>query len=312
MNTHVRARRKGTVEVRAPHASSRPVEVTVIMVVYRTGPALAESVRRVLAEPLVGEFVLIDNGSPPEDERVLDRARSDPRVNLVRGHGNVGFARACNMGARLARGRVLIVLNPDAFLQCGCVAELVSALEDRPAPCIVGARVLNPDGTEQRGARRGEITPVTALLTLTRLSHTLRAFRRFEVHHETDPLARSGPEPVPTISGACFAMRAVDYAALDGFDESYFLHVEDVDLCWRARQAGGVVLFDPDAEVVHLGSTSRTLPIIVEYWKGVGLARYFRKRADNGRRRLLAQALGPLIIAVSVARPILRGQLFRR
>jgi hypothetical protein len=64
--------------------------------------------------------------------------------------------------------------------------------------------------------------------------------------------------------------------------------------------------------VVHLGSTSRVWPIKVEYWKGVGLARYFRKRANNTPRKVLALALTPVIILASVIRPFLRGQMFKR
>ena len=97
-----------------------------------------------------------------------------------------------------------------------------------------------------------------------------------------------------------------DYAALGGFDEGYFLHVEDVDLCWRVRRSGGRVLFAPAARVVHLGSTSHTSPWKVEFFKGLGLVRYFRKRADNPRRLLLAYALAPLIMGVSIVRPFLR------
>ena len=97
-----------------------------------------------------------------------------------------------------------------------------------------------------------------------------------------------------------------DYAGLGGLDEGYFLHVEDVDLCWRMRRSGGRVLFAPAARVVHLGSPSHTSPLKVEFFKGLGLVRYFRKRADNPRRLMLAYALAPLIMVVSVLRPLLR------
>jgi GT2 family glycosyltransferase len=180
-----------------------------------------------------------------------------------------------------------------------------SALKVCPRrPCIIGARVLNEDGTEQRGARRGEVTPVTSLLTFTRLAE-VPFFRRFEVHHEADPVP-GAPMEVSTISGACFFMAREDFAAVGGFDVGYFLHVEDVDLCWRVRERGGAVLFHPGAEVIHLGHTSRVSPLFVEFWKGVGLARYFRKRADTPRRHLLAWGLGPVVIGVSVIRPLLR------
>jgi GT2 family glycosyltransferase len=170
---------------------------------------------------------------------------------------------------------------------------------------------LNPDGTEQRGSRRGEVTPVTSLLSLTGLSRRLGGLHGFEVHHQDDPAPKKRLA-VPTISGACFAMRRQDFLAMNGFDNYFFLHVEDVDLCWRVRQAGGSVLFEPRAEVVHLGSTSLKSPMKVEMWKGVGLARFFRKRADNPARVALAIVLTPVIIGVSILRPILRGQAFKR
>ena len=154
------------------------------------------------------------------------------------------------------------------------------------------------------------MTPVTSLLSLTHLSRWLRALRGFEIHHEDDPTP-SECVPALTISGACFAIRRYDFFSIGGFDAGYFLHVEDVDLCWRIRQAGGRVLFEPRARVVHLGSTSNKSPLKVEFWKGVGLARYFRKRADNTLRAILAFILTPLIIAVSIARPIVRGQAFK-
>jgi GT2 family glycosyltransferase len=286
-----------------PEGAASPRRVSVVMVVYMTGAALGESLACALKDSQVDELVVVDNGSTPEDVVYLRQlAERDERVKLITGHGNIGFARAANLGARTARGDVLVFLNPDAFLQAGCIAELVGAIEGRPAPCIVGGRVLNADRTEQRGARRGDITPITALLSLSGLARR-RALRRFEVHWE-DENVPTGAQVVPTISGACFCMRRADFEAVQGFDEKYFLHVEDVDLCWRVRKAGGQVLFHPRAEVVHLGHTSLVSPLRVEFHKGVGLARYFRKRAQ-GPGRIGAWLISPLVVAAAVVRPML-------
>jgi GT2 family glycosyltransferase len=278
--------------------------ISVVMVVYMTGEALEQSLACVLADPLVDELVVVDNGSSPtEAERLRALAARDSRVVVLSGHGNVGFATGANLGARRAKGDVLVFLNPDAFLQPGCVAALAREIEGRLAPCIVGGRVLNADRTEQRGARRGEITPMSALLSMSGLARLAPAWNRYEVHWEGDPL----PErviPAPTISGACFCMRREDFDCVGGFDEGYFLHVEDVDLCWRVRQAGGEVLFHPMAEVIHIGGTSRTSPLKVEFHKGVGLARYFRKRAAGVGQQALAWALSPLVVGAAVLRPL--------
>jgi hypothetical protein len=279
--------------------------VSVVMVVYMTGPALEESVKRVLKDPLVDQLVIVDNGSTgPEGAYLQALAKRDKRVMLKTGHGNVGFARGANLGARTAIGDILVFLNPDAFLQPRCVAELVREIEGRPVPCIVGGRVLNTDLTEQRGGRRGEITLMNALMSLSRLAGKTTAWRRYEVHWE-DETVPDQAAAVPTISGACFCMRREDFDAVNGFDEGYFLHVEDVDLCWRVREMGGRVLFHPKAEVIHLGHTSLTSPLRVEFHKGVGLARYFRKRAVKVSERLIAWALSPLIVCTAIARPVM-------
>ena len=293
-------------------AAGVELSVSVVMVVYRTGPALAESLAKVLAERAVEELVVVDNGSTPEEAAVMDAAASaDGRVQVLRGQGNVGFARGANLGASAARGRLLVFLNPDAFLTTGCIEALGDAIDPARAPSLVGARVMNPDGAEQRGARRGEVTPVSTFLSLTNLARRLPMFRRFEIHQESETVP-DGPKPVPTISGACFAMTRADFAAVHGFDEGFFLHVEDIDLCWRVRKSGGVVLFQPAAEVVHLGSTSEKARLFVEISKGFGLARYFRKRADTAGAKVTAWLLLPVILGVSVLRAGLRRGRPRR
>lgn len=283
---------------------ARARTVSVVMVIYFPGEPMKRSLACVLADPAVGELVVVDNGSSADEAAHLRTlAAADARIVVISGQGNVGFARASNLGARKATGERLVFLNPDAFLQDGCVAGLVQAIEGRPVPSLVGARVLNADGTEQRGGRRGDITPLSAMLSLSTLARRVPGLRRFEVHRETE----ASPDQVieiPTVSGACFCMRREDFEAVGGFDEGYFLHVEDVDLCWRVRRQGGVVLFHPDAEVIHLGGTSQTSPLKVEFHKALGLARFFRKRARGVGQHLLAWLLWPLIMGAAFLRPM--------
>ena len=287
-----------------PHGIAEGARISVIMVVYMTGEALEQSLACVLDDRQVDEFIVVDNGSDAREAAILDAyAERYPRMRLVRGQGNVGFARGANLGAAAAVGEVLIFLNPDAFLQPGGAGALAKAVLDGGTMRLVGGRVLNADRTEQRGARRGEITPMAALLSLSGLTRRA-SLRRYEVHWENEA-APAGLCPVPTISGAFFAMRRADYVRVGGFDEGYFLHVEDIDLCWRVREAGGEVMFHPKAEVIHLGHTSRASPLRVELYKGLGLARYFRKRAHGLGEAVAAWLLWPLVVGAAVARPLL-------
>ncbi|ADU13423.1 glycosyltransferase family 2 protein [Asticcacaulis excentricus] len=283
--------------------------VTVVIIAYHSGRILFDSIERVLAETAVKQLILIDNGS---SERTIELLReiddAYERVLLVQGHGNIGFARAANMGAQLATQPWVVFLNPDAILCDGAVEALVDTALKTPRPCLVGARVLNPDGTEQRGSRRGEVTPVTTLVSLMRLSKYLPFLCAYEIHREHEPLPES-PAPVAAVSGACFCISRADFLSVGGFDTRFFLHVEDVDLCWRIRKKGGAVLFHPTAEVIHEGHTSRVDPVFVEMNKGLGLVYYFRKRADSLWRKAYVLALAPLIVGISVLRAVLRRRL---
>lgn len=288
----------------APLRAARPT-VSVVMVVYHTGESLDHSIRCVLDEPLADELVIVDNGSSPQvAEQLRALGRTEPRVQLLQGHGNVGFATGANLGVKAARGDHLVFLNPDAFLQNGCIKALVAGLANQPTPTIVGACILDPDGGEQRGGRRGEVNALSTLLSLSRATRRFASLERFEIHREAEAMPE-GIVRMPTISGACFAARRADFEALGGFDEGYFLHVEDIDLCWRARREGGAVLFEPHAKVIHLGHTSLTDPWRVEWHKGLGLVRFFLKRAESIPAYLLALAIAPLILITALARPAL-------
>ena len=292
-------------EVSAAPAKAGAPSISVVMVVYRTGEELQTSIDSVLADRNVGELVVVDNGSTPQmAERLRALSREEPRVVLVQGHGNVGFATGANMGAKASSGRNLIFLNPDAFLQAGCVQALVASLDGQPVPSLVGACILDPDGGEQRGGRRGEVSALSTLLSLSRVTRRFPQLSGFEIHREHEAMP-DGVVAMPTISGACFAARRADFEALGGFDQGYFLHVEDIDLCWRARREGGAVLFHPQARVIHLGHTSQTHPLRVEMHKGFGLVRFFLKRAETAPAYVLALAMAPLILVTAAARPLL-------
>ena len=275
-----------------------PGEVSVIMVSYRTGPVLLPAIDAVLAPDQEGvtELILVDNGNSPTVTATLDLwADADPRLRIISGHGNVGYARGCNLGAREARGRYLLLLNPDCCLGPGAVPALLTEASALGEEWMLGWRVRNPDGTEQRGSRRALLTPVTALVEafrLDRLSPKLFQRHRLSQHQTALP---EGTARVPAISGACMMLPAATYRAAGDLDEGYFLHVEDLDLCLRLHRAGIPTYFVPHVEAVHHASTSRSHPLVIEWHKTRGFLRYFW--LHYGRLRWLP-ALAPLAVAI--------------
>ena len=269
--------------------------ISIVTVSYRTGPVLLDALAAMLDDPAVHEVVLVDNGNPEPARRALaDFARHRPRLRLLQGHGNTGFARACNYGAALATGDHVFFLNPDALPDKGAASRLAEALAGRPVPSVAGARIVNPDGAEQRGGRRGALTFASAITAFTPL-HRLRGVRG--LHWEGEPLPQE-PAEVPTVSGAAMMLRRADIGALGGFDPGYFLHVEDIALCRAVRDAGGTVLFVPGARVVHRGSTSDAARLTVEAHKLRGFLRYFWTGGGPGAK--IGTVIGAPFMAAAI------------
>lgn len=278
------------------------MSVCAIIVSFRTGAALADCLESLSKTQGLAEIVIVDNGNAEADVARLDAfAATDNRAVVVRGQGNIGFAAACNMGARRAISDVLLFVNPDVVLAPDAAERLSAALAAAPPPAIVGGDLRDAQGRPERGSRRDRLTLWRAFVSFTRLSaleRAIPAFRDFNRH--TDPLPNV-PAPVGAVSGALMVTRRADFEALGGFDERYFLHVEDLDLCRRAEEAGWRVLFAPGPHGVHQRSSSEISAGEVARHKARGMARYFSKFARGPIERALAAAAGAFIVFVAPA-----------
>ena len=267
----------------ANNANSR--NVTAIVICYYTGPVLSRCLCALRAQSEVLEILIIDNGSFEDQiEKAIHQGADSPQgppVKVISGHGNIGFAAACNKGADAAQGDNLLFLNPDAVLPEDGLKRLLQDAADFQRPWMVGAKLVDPDGAEQQGSRRDVLTPWRAFIEATKLYKIAPQhpyFRRFNLHDQHSP---TDVISVPTISGACFLLPRSDYFLISGMDEQYFLHVEDVDFCLRFSKAGGSVFFNPHVAVTHFKSSSRANPVKIEARKTRGVIRYFNTHFDK-------------------------------
>lgn len=189
------------------------------------------------------ELILIDNASPDDTPDLL--ARLDGDITIVTNDVNLGFARACNQGAEVATGDVLLFLNNDTLVTRGWAEPLLAAVESGEAD-IVGPRLLYPDGQVQHAGLQ-TVLPADGGPPLPRhvptfcpIDHPMAASRRI----------------VPAVTGAAFAIARHRFLGLGGFDEGFWNGYEDVDLCARVRVDGGVVLYEPASTFIHLESQS--------------------------------------------------------
>src|SRR4051812_47627228 len=260
-----------------------PFTVGAVVVNYNAGDHLVRCVAALRAES-IEQIAVVDNGS--RDGSVAVMKRSDPEVLVVDTGDNLGYGRAANRGAKVLAPMpdAVLVSNPDVVVHPGTVKALVAALEDDPALGIVGPRIENPDGTVYPSARTFPILADAVghafLGMVAPRNRWTRRYRMLDWDHST-------AQSVDWISGACFLVRARTWADIGGFDESFFMYMEDVDLCWRARAHGWGVAYEPAGRVTHVQGVStdrQPYRMIVAHHRSMFR---FAARTTTGRARLL-------------------------
>jgi N-acetylglucosaminyl-diphospho-decaprenol L-rhamnosyltransferase len=198
-------------------------------------------------------------------------------VGLVELPVNKGFAGGIRAGLAASSGRFVLWLNPDATYASGRVADAVLWMRSHPEAGIVGGRILDPDGAIQLSARTfpsyGAVAGARSSL-LTKWFPNNPWSRRFL---RTD-LTHDRIEPVDWVSGAFLLHTRALGDQLDGPDEQFFMYFEDVDFCYRARQAGAQVFFHPGMTVTHrIGGSSRSAPAALLVARHRSLWRWYTK-----------------------------------
>ena len=234
-----------------------PLDCSILIVSFNSAadlPACLDAVRR-HTRTASYEILVVDNASSDGTPDLV--ARSHPDVRLIRNRDNVGFARAANQGSREARGRHVVLLNPDTQVHDGAIDRCVAFLDASSDVGVVGARVNNPDGTLQRACRRAVPTPMVSLFRLgglKRLFPRHPAARAYNLE-DSDPALTTD---VGAVSGAFLMVRREALDAVVGMDERYFLYAEDIDFCMSVRARGWRVVYYPEAVVTHRkGASSR-------------------------------------------------------
>jgi len=253
----------------------------VIVVSADSGPSLRECVRRLLASTLSMELILVDNDSLDGVPQAIERAHAhDARLKVVYNRKNIGFGPAVNVGARQANGSVLLVLNPDCLLQEDDLRRLLDLSASRPKAGLIGAVVCDENGRPDPASWRRD--PL-----LSRSLNTMFGRSGEKVNMEQEIPAEV--IEVEAVSGALMMLTREMFQRLGGFDEKYFLHCEDLDLCRRVRDIGYQVLLAGDVRVVHgKGSSSRHRPVFVSRHKHAGMWRWFRKFDPAARNPFVA------------------------
>jgi GT2 family glycosyltransferase len=226
--------------------------LTIVIVGYNSKDDLARVLPSLTSPPpaVDHEIVVVDNASTDSTAGFV--RGSWPSVHLIASDRNLGFAKANNLGVRATASDLVLFLNPDTVVPPGVVDRLVSMLDARPDVAIVGPRIV--DGRGKAELSFGAL--ITPWAELTQKILVRGNDRGLSVIAALVDRMTRRTRVVDWVSGACLLIRRSDLEAAGGFDERFFMYIEDVDLCASVRARGRLVLFAAEPEIVHLRGRS--------------------------------------------------------
>jgi GT2 family glycosyltransferase len=268
------------------------VTLSIVILCWNDLKVIDDCLRSIYAEThgLEFEVIVSDNGS--SDGSIAFIREHYPHVLIIENGTNLGFAKGNNAGIAQSVGKYVLILNPDTIMRDRALEKLVSFAERQPDAGAFGCRVLNADGSDQGPARpfptifRGWI----AALYMRRLASISDLF----ISDTYTGWKGDTERTIDWQSGCCVMFRSDVLKALGGFDEQFFYHFEEVDLCRRVWDAGYRIVYTPEAVITHLGGQSvNRFPIRFELEKYRSRYRYFYKHfgpsgARQCRRTVLA------------------------
>jgi N-acetylglucosaminyl-diphospho-decaprenol L-rhamnosyltransferase len=244
-----------------------------------------------LAEAVDAPLVCVDNASADETAAVVGEITRGAAA-IVRNSTNRGYAAAVNQAFAELGERDVLLLNPDVEAPSPEALERLGArLRDRPRAAVNAPRLIAEDGSAQGSARRfpSAMTMLASLPSAKRLAWLGRSYERYE-----EPSLSEAPVIVDWVVGAAMLIRRAAYGAVGGWDERFFLYMEDVDFCRRCARAGWEVWFDPGVRLRHgwaRASTADGASVLRSRERRrhlVSYARYFAREprllAGRGRR----------------------------
>ena len=226
------------------------LDLTVVVVNYNVRYFLEQCLRSVLAAcaGLRAEVFVVDNASADDSLAML---AGFPEVEVIANDDNVGFARANNQAIRRARGRYVLLLNPDTLVPADAFRRCLARADADARIGMIGARMIDGTGAFLPESKRGFPTPWVSFAKmsgLARLADASPTLNGYYLGH----LPEGEPNAVDVLPGAFMWIRASALPAVGGgLDEDYFMYGEDIDLSFLMQRAGYVNLYLPDVTIVH-------------------------------------------------------------
>lgn len=226
-----------------------PPLVTIIVVNWNTRALLSaclDSIRTTVRD-VSYQIVVVDNASTDGSAEWLRASQGD--IAIIQNPENIGFAHANNQALALCRGSFALLLNSDARLKDGTLARLLDLMREETNAAAVAPMLVNPDDSFQAGPN-DDLTLWNETLLMLGLA------RLFRKGHYPGYDANAPRGEYAWVGGTCLLLRRAAWEQIGILDPDYFMYTEEADWCWRARQAGWKIWYEPAAQTIHLGGGS--------------------------------------------------------
>ena len=226
------------------------IDLSIIIVNYNVKEFLKNLLHSIhkATQNLSIEIIVVDNAS--DDGSVEMIKEKFPDVILITNEKNLGFGKANNIGLKKARGKYILLINPDTLVAEDTFIKLIEFFEAHPEAGMAGCKILNPDGTLQLACRRSFPGPWTSFTKVTGLSNLFPKSKLFARYNLTY-LDENQTYEVDAISGSFMMLRKEVYEKVGGFDEQFFMYGEDLDLCYRVQKAGYKIYYVHTTQIIH-------------------------------------------------------------
>jgi len=249
------------------------MDLSIIIVSYNVKEFLEQAIVSLIksSQSIQYEIFVVDNASSDGSAELI--RKRFPSIHLIANPDNKGFAAANNQALKLASGTYILLINPDTIVQEDTIRIIQNFIETHPECGMVGCKILNPDGTLQLACRRSFPTPwvgFTKIVGLSKMFPQSRFFGRYNLTY-LDP---DETYEVEAISGSFMFFRKSVLDDVGYLDESFFMYGEDLDWCFRIKQAGWKIYYVPDTRIIHFkGESSKksNRDLILQFYRAMKL-----------------------------------------
>jgi GT2 family glycosyltransferase len=248
------------------------MQLSVIIVSYNSIELLENclfSVQKAM-QTIDGEIIIVDNNSNDGSKESLPS--KFPGVKFIFNNENLGFAKACNQGSKNSSGDHILFLNPDTVLPRTCLKDCISFLKTHEDAGAVGVRMLDDKGKFLKESKRGLPSPSASFYKLFGLTAVFPGSETIAKYYQGH-LPENENNPVEVLSGAFMMIKRTVFEKVKGFDETFFMYGEDIDLSLRISQLGYKNYYLGKISITHLkgGSTTYNKKYVQEFYGAMNL-----------------------------------------